>query len=195
MMIDKEGLIMTQYNDYTKNPLKFLWHTKKKLLPSYLWWIWIFIGVLLTIGSYYNIFDIASINSQDYISLSIGGLSFALIITSAALGVYNYDELVILLEEKDTVRIPGLDFLELIAPYVLTITIFLTIGIISLINQPLTWSPPRIISIAFNIVFLELILLGLLSLYNIAYSILMDLYYSIIRKSTLNREKNKKNIE
>lgn len=175
------------YNDYANNPLKFLYHTRKSLLPKYLWCIWLLVGILLIILNFMGYLDFSNFSDDAYVDFSVSGLSFTLVVVSAAIEVFSEDELVVLLESSELNK--DNEFLGLLAPYAFTAVIFVLIGIISLVgpyiniginSEYLSW---------LNISYILLVLLGILSLFNIIYQILNDLYYSIKRKKII---KNKK---
>ncbi|AQL56245.1 hypothetical protein [Abyssicoccus albus] len=174
-----------KYNDY-KNPFRLLWDFRSELLPKYIVVLWLIIGVILVILSGFKLINLSSLDIKEYVSISVSGLNFALIITSAALAVYNKDELTLLLEldfSKHKSRVPGAYFLEILAPYALTLILFLILGLSSVILPLITLTPPLIIRIIVNIIYIEIIILGILSLFNLAYTILIELYYKVQRDS------------
>lgn len=186
-----------KYHDYENKPLKFLWDTRSELLPAYLWTVWLVIGATLLIGIFLNIININTIEVVGYVDLSVSGLSFTLVIISAAFEVYNKDELTILLEnrgEKNGRK--GLALLETLTPYIFTAFLYLIIGLISVITPLLQIQVPNIVAVILNLIFIMLLILGLFSLFNVTYTLLNSLYYSVIRHKYVIEIENKKiNIE
>lgn len=185
------------YHDYENKPLNFLWDTRSELLPAYLWKVWLVIGATLVIGILFNIINIDTIEVIGYVDLSVSGLSFTLVIISAAFEVYNKDELTILLESKEEKNgKKGLALLETLTPYIFTAFLYLIIGLISIITPLLQIQVPNIVAVILNLIFIMLLILGLFSLFNITYTLLNSLYYSVIRHKYIMKIKDKKtNIE
>lgn len=174
---------MKKYNHYDDNPLKLLWDTRKHILPKYIWKVWIAIGVFILVLIFFNLIDLRYISSNSFIDSSISGLSFTLVIVSAAIEIFEKDELVILIKSEKNVKVPGEEMLGLLTPYLFTAILFLFLGIISLISPYITIEFSSFFNSGFNFIYIMLILLSLFSLFNITFTILNDLYYKIIRES------------
>ena len=167
------------YYEYDEKPLKFLWDSKKEILPNYMWKMWVLIGALLILGIIFNVVNINSLEVVEHIDLAVSGLSFTLIIVSAVSEIYNKNEMVLLLEKPGDKK--GLAVLETLTPYIFTALIYLIIGLVSVISPLLEIEVPRIIFLTLNYAFIMLLILGLFSLFNITYFLLNSLYYSVIR--------------
>lgn len=168
-----------EYYEYEKRPLKFLWDTRKELLPNYIWKIWVSIGALLFLGTILNVVNINTLEVVGHIDLAVSGLSFTLVIVSAVFEIYNKDEMASLLEKPGDKK--GLALLETLTPYVFTALIYLIIGLVSIISPLLEIKVPDTIVLVLNYTFIMLLILGLFSLFNITYLLLNSLYYSVIR--------------
>ena len=182
---------MGDYKKYDSNPLKLLWDTKKETMATYLWVIWCMMAFLLFIGACFNWIDLSNIDSSSFIDLSVSGLSFTLVIVSAALEVYHTDDLVILLKAKNEEEVNGYYFLQLLTPYLFTATIYLIIGMISIVSPLITISFTSGVIKIFNYMFIMLQLLGVFSLFNITYTILIELYNSTVRSKLIEDEIDK----
>lgn len=172
---------MNSFKDYDRNPILFLWDTKHEILPKYLWKLWIVIVIIILLSAIFGIIDLSSIDSALFIDLSITGLTFTIVIVSAALEVFKDIELVKLLKIKNK-KIKGLHFLELLTPYVFTAFVFLLISIFSIIAPLIKINIPIFLACIFNYIYISVLLMAILSLFNICFSILNHFYYSVRRK-------------
>lgn len=182
---------MNSFKDYDRNPILFLWDTKHEILPKYLWRIWSIIILLIFFGAIFDIIDLSVIDSALFIDLSITGLTFTIVIVSAALEVFKGKELVKLLKIENE-KVNGLYFLELLTPYVFTALIFLLISLFSIIAPLVKINIPIYLANIFNYIYVSILLLSLFSLFNICYSILNHFYYSVRREAEEEKLDDKK---
>ena len=172
---------MGDYKHYDENPLELLWDTRKYILPKYLWISWFILGIAVFCLMVLNYIDLSYIDAGNFIDTSISGLSFTLVIVSAAIEIFNDGDLVVLIRIKNNKNIPGEKMLGLLTPYLFTAVLFLLLGIVSLLAPYGTLVVSTTTASILNFIYIMLVLLALFSLFNITYSILNDLYYRVLR--------------
>ncbi|MBC1596408.1 hypothetical protein HCJ21_11520 [Listeria seeligeri] len=171
--------------NFYSNPLKLIWIARLNLLPVYLFIIWILICCILFLGSI--VFDFINFESFDianFFTASITGLTFTLAIFTAERNVFKIDELKVLAEykgEKDKYK--GKALLEFFGPFVFTSLIFLTTGLLALIVPFINVRVCSDVSDFFIQSYLDILVLGLFSLFNLVVTILNDVYHSINREN------------
>lgn len=171
------------YSNFDDNPLKLLWVTKSRLMEKYLWIILVIIIVFLISGKFLGFVNFSKWQIDSLLDTSISGLSFTMIIISASVEIFNNEELVILIKATANNKPNGYAFLWVLAPYAFSAVLFLLLGIISIITPIIELDILQSFRDWFIIAYISLVVLSLLSLFNISYKTLNDLYYSIIRMS------------
>lgn len=170
------------------NPLKLIFYGIKGLFPPYLIFCEICIVLFLFIGAKYNIVSLNFFDISDYLSISITGLSFTLAIFVAVNNLFDIEELSILATYKDKKnKREGEALFKLLSPFILTSLIFLVTGLSSLLLPAITFHISSTVKNILIILYLSLLSLGLLSLFNLTNSLLNHIYHKAYRKSKNNK--------
>lgn len=172
---------------YDSNPLRFLIVARGWLLSEYLWYSWIIIDILIGILICHNIIDINLVKIEGFVDASIAGLSFTLIVVSAALEIFKESELKELYKHKKD----GQLLLEVLVPYVFTSMLFLGLGIISSIAPLVTISFPLPFVQIIKYLYFITVILGMISLFNVCYDIIINIFNSVRRSVILDDNKKR----
>lgn len=170
-MFDQQSL--KKHEDYARNPLLWLIHSWNNTMNTYLWVVWSILALILFIGQASNIIDVRNFHYPNTLELSFIVLLVLPILMILYGKIFEQDELIILLNDDKN------ELLNLYAPFVFSGLLFSIIGVLSFIQTNE--------SVVFSMIYLLLLLLGLLSLFNIFYDMLNDLYYSVIRNDIVKR--------
>ena len=170
--------------NFYNNPLKVIWKSKKVLMPKYLTFIWLIILITSFVGSsYFNFLDFTSYKMENYFALSSTGLTLTLALFVAGKNAFNEEDLKILAEYTNDSGVTGQALIEFLGPYVFTATLFLMTGIISLFTPFIKLELSYKCVISLKILSINILVLGLLSLFNLVITILNDVYAAAHRKS------------
>ncbi|EHF2870048.1 hypothetical protein J0953_002545 [Listeria monocytogenes] len=171
--------------NFYSNPLKLIWIARSALLPKYLMIIWILISFILFFGStIFNFIDFRSFNVANFFTPSITGLTFTLAIFTAARNVFRMDELKILATHKgDNDAFKGRPLLEFLGPFVFTSLIFSVTGILALIIPYVNIEVCALLIKICIQIYLDVLVLGIFSLFNLVLTIINDVYHSVNRPS------------
>lgn len=177
---------------YDSNPLLFLYVAYQGLMSEILWKIWLGLIVILILLNLLGVIDSTKIKIGDTIDASIAGLSFTLIVVSAALEIFSRKELIRLYNTKNIGDSEdGQLLMQVLAPYVFTSMIFLLLGILSVV------APTVIIQIStfwkgvIKFIYMAFFILGMFSLFNICYDIVINIFNSV-RREVIGKQNNKK---
>lgn len=177
---------------YDSNPLLFLYVAYQGLMSEILWKIWLGLIVILILLNLFGVIDSTKIKIGDTIDASIAGLSFTLIVVSAALEIFSRKELIRLYNTKNIGDSEdGQLLMQVLAPYVFTSMIFLLLGILSVV------APTVIIQIStfwkgvIKFIYMAFFILGMFSLFNICYDIVINIFNSV-RREVIGKQNNKK---
>ncbi|MFC6346420.1 hypothetical protein [Vagococcus carniphilus] len=170
--------------NFYSNPIKLIWMARSNLLPPYLIVIWFLIVISLLTGNIF--FDVVSFEKFDisnYFSASTTGLTFTLAIFTAERNVFKIDELKILAEHQgENDKYQGKALLELLGPFVFTSLIFLICGVIALIAPYIDIKISKFLTNILCQAYLDLLILGLFSLFNLVVTMLNDVYHAVKRE-------------
>lgn len=168
---------------YDSNPLLFLYVAYQGLMSEILWIIWLILIVILIVLNLLGVIDSTKIKIGDTIDASIAGLSFTLIVVSAALEIFSRKELIRLYNTKNIGDSEdGQLLMQVLAPYVFTSMIFLLLGILSVV------APTVVIQIStswkgvIKFIYMAFFILGMFSLFNICYDIVINIFNSVRRE-------------
>lgn len=168
--------------NFYNNPLKIIWYGKSALLPAYLWTIWIITTFFLLIGVCSGYISFSSFNINNYLTATITGLSFTLALFVAVRNVFNMDELKLLAKYKgNNDPFAGMTLLKLFAPFIFTASIFLILGIVSLLAPHIIFKFDYYVSEFLKALFLSIFSLGMISLFNLLNMMFNDLYHKAQR--------------
>lgn len=170
--------------NFYNNPLKIIWKSKSNLMPNYLYAIWIlFVLISLTGATFFDFMDFSSFQIGTYFSVSSTGLTLTLALFVAGKNAFSEEELKRLAtHKKNSKAVQGQALIDFLGPFVFTALLFLITGLLSLfgpyINLPLKKEYVEII----KVIFINILFLGLLSLFNLVITMLNDVYASAFRK-------------
>lgn len=164
------------------NPMKIVWKSKRNLMPIYLILLWVLFLILTLIGSfYYNVMDFSSYQLGAYFSVSSTGLTLTLALFVAGKNAFSEEDLRRLAEYKKDGGIKGQALIDFIGPYVFTAILFLLTGLISLFGPFIKLPIKQEYIELFKVIYINILALGLLSLFNLVIIMLNDVYASAFR--------------
>ncbi|MFL2101318.1 hypothetical protein [Desemzia sp. FAM 23989] len=170
-------------SNFYNNPIKLVWLASANLLPNYLFVLWILIIVFLFLGTV--IFDFISFDTfsiASYFSASLTGLTFTLALFTAEKNVFKEKELKILANyQGKNDKYKGQALIELLGPFVFTALLFLITGTLSLIVPFIKLELSSDTTILLIQGYIDILLLGLFSLFNLVMIMLNDVYHSVNR--------------
>lgn len=169
--------------NFYNNPLKVIWKSRKSLMPVYLLIIWggSLAGTL--IGSlYYNFLDFSSFQFGTYFSISSTGLTLTLALFVAGKNAFSENDLKRLANHESDNGVVGQALVEFMGPYVFTSLLFLITGLISLFGPYIIFPIKQEYVELMKIVYINILVLGLLSLFNLVITMLNDVYLSAFRE-------------
>lgn len=169
--------------NFYKNPISVIWKAKSNLMPSYLFIIWMIFLFGSIIGVFWlDFIDFSSFKMAEYFSISSTGLTLTLALFVAGKDAFSDEDLKKLASyESDEIK-KGQALIDFIGPYVFTALLFLITGLISLFG-PFIKTPldPLYIKI-FKICYINMLSLGILSLFNLVITMLNDVFSAAFRK-------------
>ncbi|MCC3648145.1 MULTISPECIES: hypothetical protein [Cytobacillus] len=169
--------------NFYNNPLKVIWKSKKNLMPIYLILLWITF-LLITLGGflYFDFIDFSSFQIGTYFSVSSTGLTLTLALFVAGKNAFNEEDLKRLANHENSEGVAGQALIDFLGPFVFTALLFLITGLLSLfgpyIKLPLKQEYMELV----KILYINILFLGLLSLFNLVITMLNDVYASALRK-------------
>lgn len=169
--------------NFYNNPLKVVWKAKKNLMPIYILVLWFVIFGVTLIGSLcLNIIDFSSYKIGTYFSVSSTGLTLTLALFVAGKNAFKEEELKILANHKDCNGVKGQALIDFMGPYVFSAILFLLTGIVSMLG-PFIQIPlkPQHLELI-KVIYINILILGLLSLFNLVITMINDVYISAFRK-------------
>ncbi|MBM7837872.1 hypothetical protein JOC54_001103 [Alkalihalobacillus xiaoxiensis] len=164
--------------NFYNNPLKVIWYSKKNLMPPYLIVLWIIFLIATLIGDFlYGFMDFSSFQVGTYFSVSSTGLTLTLALFVAGKSAFKEEDLKRLANHNE-----GKPLIDFLGPFVFTALLFLITGLLSLfgpyVRLPLTHVYLELIKIAY----INILFLGILSLFNLVIIMLNDVYASAFRE-------------
>lgn len=181
---------------YDSNPLRFLYVAYQGMMSEVLWGIWLLLIIILIVLNFFGVIDITKIKIGDTIDASIAGLSFTLIVVSAALEIFSRKELIKLYNTKINGNSKdGQLLMQVLAPYVFTSMIFLLLGISSVVAPTVVIQISTVCKGIIKFIYIALFILGMFSLFNICYDIVINIFNSVRREviGKQNKKKRKRN--
>lgn len=171
-------------DNFYRNPLRIIWTARSNLLPIYLVVAWLCIVVLLAVGTLvFDFINFSIFSISNYFTASLTGLTFTLAIFTAERNVFKTEELAVLANHKEPGdKFEGRALLELLGPFVFTSLIFLITGTLALLVPYINFKCTETWSIIFTQIYLDLLVLGLFSLFNLVITMLNDVYHSVKRE-------------
>ncbi|WBX81497.1 hypothetical protein PD280_07300 [Virgibacillus salarius] len=165
-------------DNFYNNPLKVIWKSKKNLMPIYLIVLWITFVLATLVGVFYfEYIDFSSFQIGTYFSVSSTGLTLTLALFVAGKSAFKEEDLKRLANHEN-----GQALIDFLGPYVFTALLFLITGFLSLfgpyIKLPLKHEYIELV----KILYINILFLGILSLFNLVIIMLNDVYASALRK-------------
>lgn len=169
--------------NFYNNPLKVIWKSKKNLMPIYLNLLWFtFLLVTLSGALYFDFMDFSSFQVGTYFSVSSTGLTLTLALFVAGKNAFSEQDLKRLAKHENDEGVSGQALIDFLGPFVFTALLFLITGLLSLFGPyiivPLKHEYIELI----KILYVNILFLGLLSLFNLVITMLNDVYASTLRK-------------
>ncbi len=169
--------------NFYNNPLKVIWKSKSNLMPKYLLYPWIIIVLVSLVGVIcFDFMDYASFQIGTYFSVSSTGLTLTLALFVAGKSAFSEDDLKRLATYENDKGVQGQALIDFLGPFVFTALLFLVTGLLSLfgpyINLPIKKEYVELI----KVFYVNILFLGLLSLFNLVITMLNDVYASAFRK-------------
>ncbi|MFK3814877.1 hypothetical protein [Bacillus halotolerans] len=169
--------------NFYNNPLKVIWNSRKNLMPNYLIVLWIlFLLVSLASVLCFDFMDFSSFQIGTYFSVSSTGLTLTLALFVAGKNAFSENDLKTLAQHEDSKGVKGQALIDFLGPFVFTALLFLVTGLLSLfgpyINLPIKKEYIELI----KVFYINILFLGLLSLFNLVITMLNDVYASAFRK-------------
>lgn len=170
-------------NNFYNNPLKLIWVARSNLLPPYLISIWVLLILFMLIGTIvFDFIDFSNFTIDNYFSASTTGLTFTLALFTAQKNVFKPEELKVLAEHRDKKdKFKGKALVELLGPFVFTGLVFLLTGTLSLIVPFINIELSSFLEKVLIQGYIDLLVLGLFSLFNLVVTMLNDVYHSVNR--------------
>ncbi|PID24095.1 hypothetical protein [Sporosarcina sp. P7] len=163
--------------NFYKNPLVIIWKAKNNLMPLYLVVIALIFLVGTIVGAFYiDIIDFSSFQIEEYFSVSSTGLTLTLALFVAGKSAFNKEELKVLAQYENKEFKKGQALIDFIGPYVFTSALFLATGLVSVFGPFIKVNLDPIILVLMKIFYINLLSLGLLSLFNLVITMLNDVY-------------------
>lgn len=179
---------------YDSKPLLFLCVAYQGLMSEVLWLIWLVLIMILFVLNLFGVIDATKIKIGDTIDASIAGLSFTLIVVSAALEIFSRKELIKLYNTKINGNSEdGQLLMQVLAPYVFTSMIFLLLGILSVVAPTVVIQVPTVLKGIIKFIYIAFFILGMFSLFNICYDIVINIFNSVRREVIGKQKKGKGN--
>lgn len=169
--------------NFYNNPLKIIWKSKSNLMPNYLIVSWIiFLSVSLAGVTCFDFMDFSSFQIGTYFSVSSTGLTLTLALFVAGKNAFSEEDLKRLAIYENDKGIKGQALIDFLGPFVFTALLFLVTGLLSLFgpyfNLPIKKEYVELI----KVFYVNILFLGLLSLFNLVITMLNDVYSSASRK-------------
>lgn len=169
--------------NFYNNPLKVIWKSRRNLMPNYLIVLWIiFLLVSLSSVLFFDFMDFSSFQVGSYFSISSTGLTLTLALFVAGKNAFSEDDLKRLAQHENSKGVQGQALIDFLGPFVFTALLFLVTGLLSLfgpyINLPIKKEYVELI----KVLYINILSLGLLSLFNLIITMLNDVYASAFRK-------------
>lgn len=197
-IINKDNKVKINGYNFYKNPFPIISKRLDSLMPFYLWLIYFFILLLEIV--FYNSFDLNNLKFDIFLNSSIAGLSLIPVLFGATIGIFKKEDLIKLIiwkNKKTSDEEYGEAFDGIIAPFVLTSIIFLTVGASSLLFSAISLNISINLGIKniIKLIYLDVLLLGIFILFGTVMCI-FQMYYNRVLLDTeiyLNKDiKNKK---
>ncbi|MGP4060246.1 hypothetical protein [Halobacillus sp. H74] len=169
--------------NFYNNPLKVVWKSKKNLMPFYLIFVWV-LFLLVTLGGvlYLDFMDFSSFRIGTYFSVSSTGLTLTLALFVAGKNAFSEEDLKRLANHENGEGQSGQALIDFLGPFVFTALLFLITGLLALFG-PYIKLPLKPEYIEFiKVLYINILFLGLLSLFNLVITMLNDVYASALRK-------------
>ena|SRR5690625_4551624 len=168
--------------NFYKNPLKVIWRAKRNLMPYYLIVIWFIFALVSFIGViFFDFMDFLSFQIGNYFSVSTTGLTLTLALFVAGKNAFSKEDLKTLANHIDEKGVKGQALIDFLGPFVFTALLFLITGLLSLIGPyvkiPLQQEYVELI----KFFYINILFLGLLSIFNLVITMLNDVYASAFR--------------
>jgi hypothetical protein len=164
--------------NFYNNPLKVIWKSKKNLMPPYLIVVWITFLLATLVGDfYYGFMDFSSFQIGTYFSVSSTGLTLTLALFVAGKSAFDEEDLRRLANHEE-----GRPLIDFLGPYVFTALLFLITGLLSLFGPYIILPLKHEYMELIKIFYINILFLGILSLFNLVIIMLNDVYASAFRK-------------
>lgn len=169
--------------NFYKNPLKVIWKARKNLMPSYLVILWlVFFIASISAAFYLNLIDFSLFKIGEYFTVSSTGLTLTLALFVAGKNAFSPDDLKVLANhESDEIK-KGQLLIDFLGPYVFTAVLFLMLGLVSLFGPFLKIPLDYGYITFFKVFYINILALGLLSLFNLVIIMLNDVFLAAYRK-------------
>lgn len=177
---------MKKNDQNTSSLISIFCKGNKRLLPRYLWVLWLIITLLMFLGNLLNFIDLSAFSISSYLSVCIAGLSFTFALFNISKSSFNNAELKKIAEYEG--KLPsgrdirkGTLLAEYLSPFLLTVFVLVVAATIALIVPFISLKIDYSILNYLKISYLCLLLLGIFSLFNLTCMAVEDLYNSIRR--------------
>jgi len=169
--------------NFYNNPLKIIWKSKRNLMPTYLILIWIIFLLVSLVGvTCFNFMDFSSFQIGTYFSVSSTGLTLTLALFVAGKNAFSEEDLKKLATYKSEEVMQGQALIDFLGPFVFTALLFLLTGSLSLFSPYFVFPIKEEYIEIIKVLYVNILLLGLLSLFNLVITMLNDVYASAFRK-------------
>src|SRR5690625_1360926 len=169
--------------NFYNNPLKIVWRARHNLMPWYLFIIWLMLLITSFIGTkHFNFMDFSSFQIGTYFSISSTGLILTLALFVAGKNAFSEDDLKKLSQHTSENVVKGQYLIDFLAPYVFTSILFLLTGLLALFAPFISLKISMEYKEIIKIIYINVLSLGLLSLFNLVITMLNDVYGSAFRK-------------
>lgn len=169
--------------NFYNNPLKIVWKARHSLMPWYLFIIWLMLLMASLLGTkYFNFMDFTSFQIGTYFSISSTGLTLTLALFVAGKNAFSEEDLKTFAQHTSENGVKGQSLIDFLAPYVFTSILFLLTGLLALFAPFISLEINMECKETIKIIYINILSLGLLSLFNLVITMLNDVYGSAFRR-------------
>lgn len=169
--------------NFYNNPLKIIWKSKSNLMPNYLILTWIIFLLVSLVGvTCFDFMDFSSFQIGTYFSVSSTGLTLTLALFVAGKNAFSEEDLKKLAMYKNEKGVQGQALIDFLGPFVFTALLFLLTGLLSLFGPYFVFPIKKEFMEIIKVLYVNILFLGLLSLFNLVITMLNDVYASAFRR-------------